>query len=227
VRRDKIGFEIDGALSAPSPGERVDLDRSRLAAFGVFRMNIGFDSCWLGRFRRYAGAILCTVLLALGGGCPNGSEPPPDNGNGNDNEPDGVTTAEIVSPSTGFPMSAIDPPVSVRYNVDESATNVQGFRVPVEDGSPGSATIGNRVVVASDLGVGADQFFSFDPELAGVGFFRVGIEFTLDGEEDDAESEAVIQVLGSPAPVFIEPPQTLTRVTQGATVAISFDCNDP
>ena len=193
-------------------------------------MAIGFHSGWLSRFPRHAGAIFCTVLLALCGGCPNmgGQQPPPDNGNDNV-PPDGVTTAEIISPSTGFDMSAHDLPVSVLYSVDESATDVRGFRIPVADGSLNSAPIPDsvRVITATNLAVGVHQFFSFDPQEAGVGFFRVGIEFSLNGVEDDAESQAVIQVQGSPAPVFIQPTQTLMQVSQGTDVFISFDCRDP
>ena len=193
-------------------------------------MAIGFHSGWLSRFPRHAGAIFCTVLLALCGGCPNmgGQQPPPDNGNDNV-PPDGVTTAEIISPSTGFDMSAHDLPVSVLYNVDESATDVRGFRIPVADGSLNSAPIPGsvRVITATNLAVGVHQFFSFDPGEAGVGYFRVGIEFSLNGVEDDAESQAVIQVQGSPAPVFIQPTQTLMQVSQGTDVFISFDCRDP
>mgnify|MGYP001604540570 CR=1 FL=1 len=191
-------------------------------------MGFRFDGCWLGRFPRQAGAILCMVLLALSGGCPNFSGGPTPTDNGNDNvPPDGDTTAEIITPSTGFGMSALDPPVSVLYSVDESATNVRGFYFPVADGSLDSAPIGERVITATDLEVGVRQVFSFDPEEAGVGFYRVGIIFTLNGAEDDISSRAVIQVQGSPDPTFIQPSPALTEVTQGADVFISFDVRDP
>jgi hypothetical protein len=117
--------------------------------------------------------------------------------------------------------------VSVLYSVDESATDVRGFYVPVADGSLNSAPIGERVITATDLKVGVHQFFSFDPEEAGVGFFRVGIVFNLNGVEDDAESRAVIQVQGSPDPNFIQPNAALTQVARGNDVFISFDVRDP
>ena len=182
------------------------------------------------------GAILWMVLLALGGGCPDfpGTQPPPDNGN--DNGPidgDGDVTAEIISPTTGFGLAALDPPVSVLYSVDESATNVRGFRVPVGDGSLDSAPIPDRdrVIIATDLEAGTRQVFSFDPGEAVVGFFRVGIVFMLNGAEDDVESRAVIQVQGSPDPTFIQPQpqpgQAFIPVSQGTDVFISFDVRDP
>lgn len=190
----------------------------------------GSDDGWLGRFPRQAGAILCMVFLALSGGCPNipGSQPPPDNGNDNE-PPDGDTTAQIITPSTGFPMSVLDLPVSIRYSVDEAATNVRGFYFPVADGSQDSLQIpgSERQITATDLKVGIHQFFSFDPEEAGVGFFRVGIIFNLDGVEDDAESRAVIHVQGSPDPIFIHPTEALTQVDRGDDVFISFDARDP
>jgi len=191
-------------------------------------MVIGFQSGRLGRLPRQAGAILCMVFLALNAGCGNlGSEqPPPDDG---DDPPDdnGVVTTEIISPTTGFGVSALEAPISVLYSLDESATDVQGFYVPVADGSLNSAPIGPRVITATNLAVGALQVFSFDPEEAGVGYFRVGIEFNLNGVEDDAESQAVIQVQGSPNPIFIQPAPGITEVTQGTDVTISFDNQDP
>jgi hypothetical protein len=178
--------------------------------------------------------ILGVTLVALGGGCPN-FFPPSDNGNGNGNENgNGNTndntnggTAEIVSPSTSFGLSALDAPVSVLYTVEASATNIRGFRVPVADSSVNSAPIGDRVITATDLPAGVKQVFSFDPQEAGVGFHRVGILYVLNGTEGDVESQAVIQVQGSPNPLFIQPTQALTQVVQGADVFISFDVSDP
>jgi hypothetical protein len=173
-------------------------------------------------------AIIFGVFAAVSlTGCPGGPVGGGDD-DGNPEEPaPSPVRAEIISPSTGFGMSALDPPVSVLYSVDESATDVRGFRVPVADGSPNSAPIDERVITDTNLAAGVRQVFNFDPGEAGVGYFRVGIEFSLNGVEDDAESQAVIQVLGSPDPIFIQPPQTLTKVLQGTDVFISFDCRDP
>lgn len=135
--------------------------------------------------------------------------------------------AEMISPSTGFGLSALDPPVSFFYSVDESATDVRGFRVPVADESLNSAPIGERVITATNLAVGDHQVFSFDPGEAGVGFFRVGILFLLDGVEDDAESQAVIHVQGTPDPIFILPTEALTQVQKGTEVTVSCNVNDP
>ena len=191
-------------------------------------------SAWVGRFTRRIATILGLVLLALGGGCPNflpgngnGNANSNGNGNGNTNDNTSGATAEIVSPSTSFGLSALDAPVSVLYTVDASATDIRGFYVPVADSSANSAPIGDRVIAATDLHAGVKQVFSFDPQEAGVGFFRVGIVYTLNGTEADVESKAVIQVQGSPNPLFVQPTQALTQVAQGAEVFISFDVRDP
>jgi hypothetical protein len=187
----------------------------------------------VGRFTRRITTVVGIVLLAVGGGCPN--LVPSDNsngngngnGNGNTNDNSSGGTAEIISPSTSFGLSALDAPVSVLYTVDASATNIRGFRVPVADSSANSAPIGERAITGTDLHAGVRQVFSFDPQEAGVGFFRVGILYTLNGTEEDVESQAVIQVQGSPNPLFIQPTQALTQVAQGADVSISFDVRDP
>src|SRR3990167_2329963 len=173
-------------------------------------MGIRSHGGWVARFPRRAAANLWMVLLALGGGCPDfpGTQPPPDNGDDNGaTDGGGDVTAEIISPTTGFGLPALDPPVSVLYSVDESATNVRGFRVPVADGSLDSPPIpgSDRVIIATDLDAGVRQVFSFDPGEAGVGFFRVGIIFMLNGAEDGVESRAVIQVQGSPDPIVVQP----------------------
>lgn len=193
-------------------------------------MGIRFHSGWLGRFPRQGGTILCTVFLALNGGCPNFPGGPPPVDNGNDNEAadgNGEVTAEMITPLTGFGLSALEEPVSFFYSVDESATDVRGFYIPVADGSLNSAPIGDRVITTADLATGVRRVFFFDPEEAGVGFYRVGIEFSLNGQAGDAESQAVIHVQGSPDPIFIQPSESLTQVSQGAEVFISFDVRDP
>lgn len=177
-------------------------------------------------------AIIVGVFAAVSlPGCP-GATPVGSGGDGGGNQevpPTSPVRAEIISLTTGFPMSALDPPVSIFYSVPESATNVRGFYIEVADGSLNSAPIPGRepVISTTDLKVGVHQVFSFDPQEAGVGYFRVGIMFNLDGVEDDAKSQSVIQVQGSPAPVFIKPLQSLTQVAQGTDVDISFDCRDP
>ncbi len=168
----------------------------------------------------------CLAMVMLVGGCPAGSNPtPPDNTN--DNTDGGDAEAEIISPSTSFGISSLDPPISVLYSVPEAATEVSGFRVPVADSSPDGAPIGDRVVIATSLATGEMQAFSFDPAEAEVGFFRVGILFTLDADEESVESTGVIQVQGSPDPVFIQPSEPLTEVVQGSAAFVSFDVGDP
>ncbi|MDO8630591.1 MAG: hypothetical protein Q7R41_08855, partial [Phycisphaerales bacterium] len=172
-------------------------------------------------------AVASLTMLALIGGCPDipSTEPPPDGGS--DGSGSGNIRAEIVTPSSSFGMSFLAPPVQVRYSVPTTATDVRGFRVPVADLSPNSPVIDDRDVVATDLGTGTNRFFDFDPQEAGVGFFRVGILYVMEGEEKTSESEAVIQVEGSPDPVFIQPFDPLVAVQQGGVVTVTFDCQDP
>jgi hypothetical protein len=164
-------------------------------------------------------------MLVLLAGCPQGV------GNGNDNDNDngspGSGRGEIVTPSSSFGLSLLDPPFQIRYNVPSDATNISGYRFAVADSSLNIPAIGDEVVIATNLQAGSNKFFDFDPSEAGVGFHRVGISFTLDGEADLAESSGVIQVQGSPSPVFILPAQELTVVPEGDTVTVSFDARDP
>ncbi|MEK7711394.1 MAG: hypothetical protein AAB341_05810 [Planctomycetota bacterium] len=172
-------------------------------------------------------AVASLAMLALIGGCPDipSTQTPPDGGG--DGSGSGNIRAEIVTPSSSFGVSLLDPPVDVRYSVPTTATDVRGFRVPVADLSPNSPAIDDRTVVATGLGTGTNRFFAFDPQEAGVGFFRVGILYVADGQEKASESEAVIQVEGSPDPVFIQPFDPLVAVQQGDIVTVTFDCRDP
>ncbi len=182
------------------------------------------------RFGRRAIAASFFLLSLTIGGCPGfGVVPPPDNdnGGGDGGSGSGGIRAEIVTPSSSFGVSMLDPPVQVRYNVSTGATDVRGFRLPVADLSPGGAPIGDPAIVATALLTGTNRFFDFDPEEAGVGFFRVGILYVQDGVEKRAESQAVIQVQGSPDPAFIQPVDPVTVVQQGTAVTVSFDCRDP
>ncbi len=157
-----------------------------------------------------------------------GEQPPPDNGNDNGNSNSGGDVqAEMITPATGFGLSILEEPVSFFYSVDESATDVRGYYVPVEDGSTDSDPIGERVITTGDLSTGVMQVLFFDPQEAGVGFYRLGIEFSINGEEEDAESEAAVEVQGAPDPIFILPSQSITSVTKGQRVTISFDVQDP
>jgi len=189
----------------------------RLAFFGSQRTR---KSCSL--------ALSGLAIMGLLVGCPT-VVPPDDNGNGNSNGNGNTSTdAEIVSPSTNFGISVLEPPVSVLYTVDTTATDIRGYYVPVAGAGVDSAEIGSRVVTASNLDPGVRQAFSFDPAEAGVGYFRVGILYSLGSSTGEtAESRAVIQVQGPPDPIFILPPDDINEVVKGDAVAITFDIRDP
>ncbi len=191
-------------------------------------MGFGMHGKQVSLVRKLTAAILGVAIFWLnGGGClgTSGTEPPPDDdGDGNGAE---QITPEIISPTTSFDVSALDLPVSVLYSVDETATDIRGFRIPVADSSLDSAPIGDRAIIATGLAAGEQQAFAFDPEEAGIGFFRVGLVYVVGGTEEDIESRAVIQVQGSPEPIFIQPVNSLVEVVQGDDVSVSFDIRDP
>ncbi len=193
-------------------------------------MSFRFARLGSGSAQRWAAIVSLAGIAVFTGGCPSlfpGGNPP-DNTNTNTNDNTGGTDeAVIISPTTSFGLSSVDPPVSVLYSVPAEATGVTGFFVPVGDSSPNSPAIGDRVVAALSLPAGERKAFSFDPQEAGVGFFRVGVIFTLDGVVDDVESRAVIQVQGSPNPVFFAPVESITELEIGTPVQVTYDCQDP
>ncbi len=169
--------------------------------------------------------VFCAGLVVFATGCPTapGDGQVPDGDDG----VSGEVSAEIISFSTNFGVSALDPAISVIYSVTGTPSSISGFYVPVADASPGAGPIGDRVFVVTNLPAGEQKFFSFDPAAAGVGFYRVGVLVTVGADELVAQSTGIIQVQGSPVPVFIQPSVTITEVVQGDEVFISFDASDP
>ncbi|MBI1826625.1 MAG: FG-GAP repeat protein [Planctomycetes bacterium] len=171
--------------------------------------------------------VLAVLSMGAAGGCP-GTTPPPDDGTGTGAE----ITPEIISPASSFGLSLLDQPVSVIYVVPTDATNVSGYRVAVSGPSADSPHVGDPQIIQTGLKTSKDandtHSFSFDPAEAGVGFFRVGIMYQLNGaDQTPVESTGVINVQGPPDPIFIQPAQAILQVRQGDQVVISFDCRDP
>ena len=160
----------------------------------------GFKACRL-FFRSAAGLILLAAMT----GCPGVG--PTDNGG---DEPGGASpgvgdvTAQIVSPTTSFGLSLGDLPVAIRYTVTGTPDDIQGFYVPVADAMPGSAPIGDRVIIATDLPPGNNQFFNFMVDT--VGSYRVGVVATIGSRQEIAESLAVIQSRGPLTRASFSPP---------------------
>lgn len=174
---------------------------------------------------------LCLALLLTGAGCPAfppGGEPPPDtgNGNGNSTDPADVSGKIINITSTDIRISALERPLAVLYDVTGTPDSIAGFFVRVAGNSASADRIDDPRIVAEDIPAGINEAFDFDPGTAGVGFFRVGIVITTDGEELEALSTGVIQVEGPPAPFFIRPAEPVTEVVQGTVVDILFDAGD-
>lgn len=178
----------------------------------------------------WMGMFVAVVALNMGG-CPNfgggNGGNTNTNTNTNTNNNTGSDVAEIVSPTSNFGLSALDDPISVIYNVPEGAENIRGYFVEVAAPTPDSQPISERTIIISGLPAGDARTFNFDPGEANVGLFRVGILFELDGIEEIAESEAVIEVQGAPDPIFVQPAESFTEVEEGDVIDIAFDARDP
>lgn len=168
----------------------------------------------------FAGLAIAGMVFVAG--CPDAVQPPDDGG-----EPPGQTAARIISPVSSFGISMLDQAISVIYTVPAAATAVSGYYVPVEGSAPNSPPAGTPVVVVEGLPSGENRVFNFNPQESGVGYFRVGVNYTLNGQQLFVESQGVIQVQGSPSPEFLLPDQAETAVEQGEDVLISFDAGDP
>ncbi len=171
--------------------------------------------------------LFMVVLLA---GCPAGGGTGNDNNNNNNNSNDNGSPGdrgEIITPASSFGLSQLDPPFQVRYSVPDDATDIVGYRFPVGDSTLNSPSIGDKVTIAANLAAGSNKFFDFDPSEADVGYYRVGVSFTVGGDADSADGAGVIQVQGPPDPIFIQPAQQVTVVEQGGVVTVSFDARDP
>ncbi len=194
---------------------------------------------------QWFGVVLCVGLLIVTVGCAPG-ETQPDGDNGDLNGTGGGTSgldARIVSFQSDFGVSELEPPVSVIYDaeLDASISQISGFYVPVADTSAGAAPIGDRVITHPVLPTGTSQAFSFDPQEAGVGNYRVGIVITIGDQQYFEESIGVIRVEGPPDPFFVQPCDPrfpdpsdpdeictgITEVSPGADVPIAFDAGDP
>lgn len=168
---------------------------------------------------------------------------PDDPGGGGDS----AATARIDNILSNASVSIDDPAITILFTATGSTGSIRGVIVPVADNSVDAQPIGPVEVVAQNLiRTENEAFFSFFPDGAGVGFFRVGIEVPTDEGVIEAFSDGVIQVQGRPDPCFTQPcdpassGQTLDGcgglvcdrfhdVTVGDQdgVNISFDAGDP
>lgn len=173
-------------------------------------MNVAGSRPSLFRWFRPLAPLACAALAMPLIGCP--AVPNDNAGNGQNTNTNGSTavTARIVNFSANISVPIdLASPLSVLYTVTGSPDALSGFYVPVADGTPGSGPIGDRIITATNLPVGVNQAFSFDPAAVGVGFFRVGVLAVTGVENVLGESDGVIQVTGPPQPMFVQP-ATLT-----------------
>ncbi len=176
------------------------------------------------------------TLLPLLVGCPTapGDGPPPDDNNGNGTPPDGtdVVTVEVVNFTANSAISELDPPVSVLFTATAEPDSIAGFYQPVIGNAAGAIAIGDRVIppLAEDLmpvSPNELQQYKFDPQAAGVGFYRLGLLYTVGSDEFLAESDGIVRVQGAPNPIFIQPTELIKLAEQGDDVPILFDAGDP
>ena len=180
----------------------------------------------LRRSARRFGVLSCVGLLmfAFTSGCPGvdgGAQPDGNDNAGNVNGNGTDVVASIDTFQSNHVISVLEAPVSVTYTVITDAEDVEVSAFYVAEGSD------DRKTIEEDLPVGAGQAFSFDPRVAGVGSYRVGIIVLIDTIEEIAESAGIVQVQGPPDPYFIRPADQVTEVSPGAEVPISFDAGDP
>ena len=177
---------------------------------------------------RCSGFVALAVLGAVAG-CPV----PPDDGNGDNGGSNGTETptAEILNiPASGVPVELLGVEISVLYSVEGTVDSVAGFYQPVSDNDSTAMAVGDRVIVATNLPAVTDGEFKFDPQAAGVGFFKVGILVSFGAAEEVFNSAGVIQVQGPPAPVFVQPAEDIKTVVRGEddpVVGVTFDAGDP
>ncbi len=177
--------------------------------------------------RGMAGSRMVWLLgLVLLTGCPGG----PGDGNGND----GGTTdvmGDIITLRTNRSISVQEDFLSILYDLSGAPSDaiISSFFVPVTGTSPDNyVETGPRISITTGLAQGTSRAFSFLPEVAGVGVFRVGIDVNSAAGEDIDEvlSDGTIRVEGAPNPTFVQPSGT-TMVVRGDLVLISFDAGDP
>lgn len=179
------------------------------------------------RVLNFAIAGFCVLLLVLFTGCPTATTPDnPDDPI--DDDPVTGVQGEIIGLKQGFPISALEQPISILYKaLGDAIDRVDALYLPVADATSGSSAIGEKVLFEFGLLTGQRQSFSFDPSSVDVGFYRLGIQITAGEDVTEYLSDGVLHVQGPPNPRFIQPAQDLMEVTIGTDVAISFDCQDP
>lgn len=121
---------------------------------------------------------------------------------------DVAVTARILSVLANASISINDPDITIRYTVTgipDSISPVNAVFVAVENNGPDAPESGERQSLGQNLPAsGVEAHFKFLPDGpdAGVGFYRVGIIVTIDGQVIEAFSDGVIQVQGGPDPCF-------------------------
>ena len=184
----------------------------------------------LHRHGRLMLAGVCTTMLLLAAGCPNGLP----GGNGSDNGPDDNVSdntdpvdvtgeGEILSLKTNFTTSTFGSQVSIAYTIEGTPDTVAGFWVQI--GIDGQA--GDPVVVDADLSTEGAGSFNFEPSSVEAGTYQVGILITFGGEQRQVFSDGTILVEGPPDPRFIQPTDATVQIEAGETVLITFDAGDP
>ena len=135
----------------------------------------------------------------------------------------GEVSARIISILANASISVNDPAIVIFYEVAETPNSINAVFVKVAENSSDAAEIGDRQSLATNLPASGDNaFFQFFPSGpgAGVGFYRVGIEVTTNGQTIEAFSDGVIHVQGRPAPCFTRPCNVSVA---GAAAGVTFD----
>ncbi len=178
--------------------------------------------------RRAYFLVLAAFTITLVSGCPSVST---DGGGGDGNGgtdntgTGGVLAGDIINIRTTTKISELDPFVSVLYNLDNvpAGADIRGFYIPVTGTIGSYMDSGDLVVVATGLLSVDGQSFRFDPGSVGPGSYQVGVAVTTIGSETQFRSRAAIDVQAAPDPTFILPNVSVSEISQGTSVPVTFD----
>ena len=185
--------------------------------------------------RSCAGA--CTALLLFAASCANiggdGDSGGTSGGSSDNGGGTGASSTDVggdaivnVAGETPIQISELEEPLSILYRVSASGgALVSSFYEPVERDTLQPVVGSEPTTIATLLPVGEGQFF-FNPSLAGVGYYRVGLRVLDASGEQTIISEGVIHVQGPPNPAF-RFPTVDTTVRLGEDINIHCGTHNP
>ncbi len=116
---------------------------------------------------------------------------------------------------------------TIVYSASDAATNVTVFYVEVASTDVGAATIGDEVVIGTNLPTGTNKTVALSTASIPLGLYRVGLHLMgSTGSPVTILSEGTFQIVELPTPQFTMPNQNLT-IQPGTAVQIRATVGDP